>query len=695
MADYFMKSILLPLVIGLSTASLSIAQDDLGTINLDTYSIVAERSFESTQLAGYQLDQNSIVLKDALTLDQALRTLPSVDTYRDIASLNTPPPTQGVRFRNTAANATSRALVLIDGVPLNEPFGGWIYWNKLPGPELDSLSVNSIGSISSWGNYGSGGIIHAVTQSAFEPTTNIQTQIGSFDTWKASLYSAQALSKNAALSIELRSLDTQGYYGLGPKQRGSIDRTLASDYSYAKLKLANKLNALWQSILTVSYYEESKRNGTPLNGSNTESIDLAWSLQKTEGTQSLSWTTFFQDTDFANTFTSVDATRTTEREVLDQFDVPGQSIGSQITWSNEYSDKLNLLAGADIRLIKGHASERFRNLGNGFTRRRNEGGEQTFAGAFITAQKELSDNDTLEATLRFDYWRQHAGFRNEFNLETNEQTRDDFYAGSSGTEPVFNLKYTRTLNENWNLGALIFRGFRAPTLNELYRPYRVRNDIVESNPGLTNETTWGGELNLSYSDDKHDFQISAFNYQIDDMIANVFIHDTPGFDPLGGFIPSGGSLSHRNNLQKSEVSGFEIAWIWTVTDTVEIHTGYLFTDTHIKQAPNPILDSNEFPLAPKGKLSSALTWTPSENWLLSAQALYRTSQYDNILNTRSIPDSLQVNFSAHYTFPDTPWSLSTSIQNAFNEEIITAISSSDLITHAAPQSFWFSVNYSK
>ncbi len=48
------------------------------------------------------------------------------------SSLSANPTTQGPSLRSIAPSGAGRALVTLDGVPQNDPFGGWVIWSSLP-----------------------------------------------------------------------------------------------------------------------------------------------------------------------------------------------------------------------------------------------------------------------------------------------------------------------------------------------------------------------------------------------------------------------------------------------------------------------------------------------------------------------------------------------------------------------------------
>jgi outer membrane receptor protein involved in Fe transport len=666
---------------------------DEETIELATLQVVAERAFE-TQF-GIPADDLLGDFETSLSLDSALRKLSSVDTFRSIDSFTAHPTTQGVRFRHTATNATSRALLLVDGVPQNDPFGGWIYWNKLPSESISSLETFTVGSVPSWGNYSSGGAIHLTTQSPFIDQTRFALQGGSFNTVKATLLHNTSISENTGISVEGRLFSTDGYTVVRPDQRGPVDRDSESEYEYLRLQLAHKINDDWHWALTGQYFDEERINGTELSPNSTQATDVSWTLTKEAGAgPGFSLVTFFQDRDFQNIFTSVNEDRTSEQPVLDQYAVPAEAFGGQATFIWEGNGYLNFLAGADFKESEGSANELNRNLGSGFTRERQGGGKQSFLGAFLTAQALPDEQSTLESTLRVDHWKQEDGFRKEFNLETDVQTRDTEYPYRSGDVVSLNGKYSRQLDENWSFGALIFQGFRAPTLNELYRPFRVRNDIVESNPDLEEETTTGGEISLNYQDEANTFQLTAFHYTLNDMVTNVFLRDGGGFDSLCGFVPAGGSCNQRANIEDSQVQGLELAWQWDPGNDLVFLINYTFADTEFKDSTLlPAIEGKHFPLSPKHKLSSQVLWKFTDNLGFTGQLLYRSNHYDDVLNTLKIDSSVVVNLGAHYQVLNKPWGFRVQIDNLFDEAVTTAISSSGIFTQSAPRNVWVSVSY--
>jgi outer membrane receptor for ferrienterochelin and colicin len=81
------------------------------------------------------LTREDISLSPSQTVDGLLRQVPGFSLFRRSSSLVTHPTTQGLSLRGIGPSGTSRALVLVDGIPVNDAFGGWVYWSRMRAPD--------------------------------------------------------------------------------------------------------------------------------------------------------------------------------------------------------------------------------------------------------------------------------------------------------------------------------------------------------------------------------------------------------------------------------------------------------------------------------------------------------------------------------------------------------------------------------
>ncbi len=92
------------------------------------------------------LDAKDVSQAAAQTVDDLLRQVPGFSIFRRSSSVVANPTTQGVSLRGAGATGASRTLVMADGVPLNDAFGGWVYWDRVPRAAIDRVEVVRGGS---------------------------------------------------------------------------------------------------------------------------------------------------------------------------------------------------------------------------------------------------------------------------------------------------------------------------------------------------------------------------------------------------------------------------------------------------------------------------------------------------------------------------------------------------------------------
>src|SRR6185503_20019751 len=102
----------------------------------------------------------------ALVADDVPRNVPTFSLFRRTSSLVAQPTTQGVSLRGIGPSGQSRTLVLLDGIPFNDPFGGWVYWSRVPLASVDRVEITEDPTSSLYGNYAMGGVINIITSRA-------------------------------------------------------------------------------------------------------------------------------------------------------------------------------------------------------------------------------------------------------------------------------------------------------------------------------------------------------------------------------------------------------------------------------------------------------------------------------------------------------------------------------------------------
>jgi outer membrane cobalamin receptor len=293
------------------------------------------------------LTRDDIRLSPSQTLDDLLRQVPGFSLFRRSSSLVTHPTTQGLSLRGIGPSGTSRALVLVDGVPVNDAFGGWVYWDRIPLQSIEQIEVVRGGGSSAWGNYALGGVVHILTRRPTERAVFFDGSYGTRDTMNFDLL-LHEVQGPFRLSLEGSYFDTEGYSVVKESRRGSID--IEAESRHATFNGRAELVASPEASLFVSgtYFDEERGNGTPLQFNKTRSgAGAVGGRLGTQDTGEWRLSIFADNQNFRSTFSTQALNRNSETLALDQ-QVPTVSAGGWLQWSRRFGAHL-VAAGGVVR----------------------------------------------------------------------------------------------------------------------------------------------------------------------------------------------------------------------------------------------------------------------------------------------------------------------------------------------------------
>ena len=623
----------------------------------------------------------------AQTVDDFLRQLPGFSLFRRSSSLVAHPTTQGVSLRGIGPSGVSRTLVLLDGVPLNDPFGGWVYWSKVPLKSIERIEVVRGGGSSVWGNYALGGVIHIITKRPEKRTLTFLGEGGNRGTVNLDLF-ASDLWGPIGLAVGGNFFHTNGYEVIREDQRGTIDINADSEHMTFNGKLEYTLSEDATLSLQGSYFTEDRGNGTPLTNNSTDAGYIRGGANfKTPDGSEWKLDVFSHLQTFQSTFSAQASDRNSERPALDQFDVPATAVGTSFQWSKQIHESHLMTAGTDLRWIDGETNEDFFFTGGQFTRRRKAGGEQQLAGVFLQDIWSLTPRWQLTGGLRLDFWRSFDGSRVEQNLQTGAITRNDTFPDRDRLAFSPRLAVLFHATDDLSARSSFYMGFRAPTLNELYRPFRVRNDITEANETLDPERLIGGEVGVDYFFfDGFLGRLTGFWNELKDPVANVTIAKaaSSGVIPPCGFVPAGGSCRQRQNLERSRIRGIEVELEYRPNALWVMSGSYLFNDTEVLSAPNqPQLEGNQIAQVPEHRFTLILSYSNPDILNATIEGRYVGEQFEDDLNSITLDDFFVVNLRLSRQIMK-GWEAFLGVENLFDKTYEVGETTDGIVTIGAP-----------
>lgn len=644
----------------------------------------------SPNFPSVSLDQETLRSSPGQTVDELIKgTVPAFSLFRRSGSTTAHPTTQGPALRNIAPNGAGRALILLDGVPQNDPFGGWVYWQRLPASLLDRVTVAPGGGAGLFGNNALGGTLYLTRREV--ATLAADTTLGTDGTHEATLQTAHH-SGPWTFTTALHERATDGHHVIPADQRGPVDRRADSRARLAEGSATLMSQSGARTVLRGSWFEEDRGNGTPYTGSHSQAAEVSLHFSSAPADTTWEALLYYQHRDLRSTFSSVDEDRTAETPALDQYEVPVESVGFSLTSTmaggmplpGALRDSSRLVVGLDGRWTEGATHERYRYMEGQFLNQRKAGGTQWLAGAFAEQTWAFAEGWDVTLGGRADYWRLASAMRRETTLATGAVLREESLPDRDGFLANARVGLAWTLDDALTLRTAAYTGFRVPTLNELHRPFRVRDDITAANPGLDPERLTGMEAGWVWQHGPTaSLSTTAFWNELADGVANVTVLEGPGTAPDGTVVPAGGTYRERRNVPSIISAGLEVQGRWEAQRWLTLQSAWIYTHTRVR-APGQDMDGKASAQAPAHVWTGGVTLKPHAQWEALIQARYGSPQFEDDLNERVLPSYLV--WDAAISFRVRPnLTLSLMVENVFDREVVTGISASGLTSTGSPR----------
>ena len=568
--------------------------------------VTASRGAERlSTAAGTSVMTSAELLNSAAgSLDDALRNTPGFSLFRRSSSRVSNPTTQGVTLRGVSGSGASRTLVLADGLPLNDPFGSWVYWNRVPQAAVERVEVVRGATGDLYGADALGGVVQVLT---FQPgRTRLRTTLdaGSNSTGRFSGYGG---TQRNGWSFDAAGewLRTDGVVTVGEEARGPIDVRADSDYVTGFLSGGYNPGS-WHASVRLNGYSEERGNGTPAQVNTTgwtqvsgeaggSAASGAWLVRASGGSQ-----------EYYQTFTAVAADRASERLTTEQ--TTPSTFGTVTGQWSRGIRAATLLVGAEGKWTKATVEELRYNLQSVRSGPFFAGGDESLGAVFGRVSLAPREQLSVVLGLRGDFWQSTP---TDTTLPTHTANFLSPRASASWR-----------LSDAASLHTSIYRAYRTPTLNELHRGFRVGNIVTNPNPLLDPESLTGFEGGVLLTRGILSTRFTAFWNQLDGAITNVTVAPTPG------------QINRvRQNTDTVRASGIELEADvrpnarWTFNGLLGV------TRSTFAEAPlQPLLEGNRVPQVPSFQLGGGVTYLDPRGVTGAVQARAFGAQFDDDLN---------------------------------------------------------------
>jgi outer membrane receptor protein involved in Fe transport len=636
--------------------------------------VVAPRLPEAPSAPAYSsYEVDPVVIATATRLDEALRTVPGVSTFRRNDSTAANPTIQGLSIRASAPSGAGRALVTLDGQPLNDPFGGWVIWGALPAETVDGATIlRGAGA----GPYGAG----ALTGTVQLHERRDEGALFSFETGVRGHTRATGVgeAQSDAWSFMLvASVEEDDGWVPVHAGRGAADVALWSDSISGLARLEHRNG---EEVFSARLNGFSESRGAGLLGARSRSNGAGASVTLAAPFGAFAWRlqawTMISDLYNASVSTSPDRETTTPSN--EQYTTPASGWGANaaLRWSGE---RRGLEVGADLRAADGETRERFAFAGGRFTRTRIAGGRTMIVGAYAETWWE-SGPWLVTGGARIDRYRAWDGRRIERVLATGAPLLEFTAADNETLTPSARLGVRLSFGDLFVRSA-VYTGFRPPTLNELHRPFRVGNDVTEANTALTPESITGFDFGVGADHVSWSWEAGLFATRLDDAIVNVTFGAGPAVFPPGVFVPAGGAYRKRQNAGVIEASGVEAEARGEWNDALNWRMALNYTNASFEDGPLAGLRPVQ---SPRWSASAGVNWRVSETATLSSMLLYESGRFEDDLNRRELASLVRLDLRAEQRLSERLF-VFAALDNALDADIETAETGSGVESFAAPR----------
>lgn len=586
---------------------------ELSTVPV-SMSVVTEKQIESTP---------------AQTVDDMLRTIPGI-TLPFSSSLAT--TLVGARFSMHGLGG-NKALVLLDGIPMHDPYYGTVEWQKVPLDSLERVEVVRGGTASLFGNYALGGTVNLITKPVDSSEVRIDLSSGSFATRRGMVTVDQKIGSSLGLRLSRNQLASDGYYIAS--NPGPVDVPVSNDSAITRFRADYDASGRVSGFFKADWLNADLNLGTLLSRSTRKIFDLAAKVHRAVGTSGLVSAALFREHEDLHLVNSSTAGGT--NHISTDSVVPTTDVGGSLEWSFQHQGAIAFVSmGVDLqRIVANETTQSFQ--ASGALRQVDLiQGEQQFGGIYGEASWRPSEAIEVLASARFDYFENSNGSDNVVDGPAS------IYPATSTTQfdPRVSVRYA--IGSHSALRAAAYRAFRAPTLRELYRNTQVGVTLILGNPYLTPETLVGGELGWEWATPRAHVDI------------NLFRGDVDGLQVRGPVPGQPANVTQNSNIGKSRSQGIEAMADFQLSRRWKAAMGYTYTDaTIVSNAVDPTLVGKDLPEVVPHVGTLGVGYHGSDGLTIYVQGRFLSQSYGEPANVRPQPAHNVVDMSV--SRPVTSW----------------------------------------
>jgi outer membrane receptor protein involved in Fe transport len=576
-----------------------------------------------------------------LTLDDQLRQVAGFQLFRRTSSWVANPTTEGTSLRGLGSTAASRTLVLSDQVPLNDAFGGWVHWDEIPQPAIKDIELMRGGASDLYGSSAIGGVIDVIPVRPKDNGFTLDLAGASRDTSIVNGLLTGDLGHSQALAATTL-FRTGGYILIAPGLRGPVDIPSNVHSQSGRIEFRHQFGSDDGVFLRGNLLNEARSNGTPDTPNGTRIWRYVgggdWALPHSGRLLLRGYGT---DQNYRQNFSSVAANRATEK-LTNMQRVPTQQLGGVLQWAQTYKT-LTFVAGADV--VDTRATDNETHVVNGINQPTiSISARQRQVGVYGEVLWQPK-NWSIAFSSRGDNFQ---------SFDARQATAGTVTALPTTNEFVYDprLGIVRKLVDGVSLNASVFRAFRGPSMNELYRTGQVGQQTTLANPNLISERATGWEAGALLERRRlGSLRASYFWTQVNRPIAAVALSSTPTTQTL-----------MRENLGQIVSKGITVEAEAKPLRWMSLTAGYQYANSTVTKFSDPTL-VGKWTAQVARNMGTAQVRMERQRWgVLNVMLRSSGQQFDDSANQFQLAGYAQVDLYAEHSV-GSKFQIYSSVQN--------------------------------
>jgi outer membrane receptor protein involved in Fe transport len=585
-------------------------------------------NIEKLDVSTTVLTREQIQASPETGVDQIVNRIPGVWSFT-VPTGQLHPTGQPFSIRGFGSSTTINTLVMVDGVPINDPYFRTVDWSRISKGSIERIEIiRGGGATSLWGNMAMGGVVNIVTRQPTRTGVAADVSYGSYNTANAEVGGTVVVNDKLKMGLNYNHAQSSGY-NLTPPQ-----------YQNANLvATASKVDDVdFSTYLTPSenlklfgraYFHQAYEDGLVFNIAHNQWSSYRMLLGGTyqlEDKSSINFSAWAGGGVFGTINASTGSYTLNNVSATNQFvsqieSAPNYDQGGSVFYQADFGPVRDVKIGVDARRI---VISDYNNLFASATSAPTTfiaNGEHRLEGVFAQGTYHFS-GVPLEVTigLRGDFYQALNANVLTVNSATNVPVAN---SSASSFDPRIGLKFYMT--DELVLRAAAYRNFSAPGMNQMYRSFASGTSYTAINPNLQPMTNFGQEVGFDFTWREFSLSATLFNNNLDNFIdfvtvCNVNPACAAPFVTAAGLGPSFTTVRQYNNVGSATFQGIEIIGTWQPLKDLRFHAGFTGTRAYLTSSNFPTLELTGVQLGqvPGWTVTAGAEWRPIPELALTA-----------------------------------------------------------------------------